>query len=134
MKTLTIGRDASNNIVLSDEKVSRNHAHLIITGEGQIIVRDLKSTNGTFVNGNKITEIYLKSSDILKCANVYVDWEKYFNPTMLKPSSNQDIPVQAIVKNILNTKRRQLIIGNYIAIAFLFFLPDRKSTRLNSSH
>jgi len=48
---MTLGRDLSNDIVVSDSEVSRNHARLIWQGDGYTI-QDLRSTNGTWVNGN----------------------------------------------------------------------------------
>ncbi len=50
---LTFGRDDNNDIVLDDERVSRNHAKLIRHGN-KIIIEDLNSTNGTLVNGQRI--------------------------------------------------------------------------------
>jgi pSer/pThr/pTyr-binding forkhead associated (FHA) protein len=51
---VTIGRDKSNNMVLKDEGISGFHAEIHID-EGNIFVMDLNSTNGTKVNGKKIT-------------------------------------------------------------------------------
>jgi hypothetical protein len=48
---ITLGRDLSNDIVVSDSEVSRNHARLAWQGDGYTI-QDLRSTNGTWVNGN----------------------------------------------------------------------------------
>lgn len=52
--TTKIGREAFNDIVLYDPEVSRNHA-LIRFHEGRFVIEDLGSTNGTFVNGRRIT-------------------------------------------------------------------------------
>jgi ABC-type multidrug transport system ATPase subunit len=46
----TIGRDASNHIQLDHPVVSKTHAEVRLTPSGQFILRDLNSTNGTFVN------------------------------------------------------------------------------------
>jgi len=81
MQTISIGRDASSNIVLNDKTVSRNHAQLMISGDGRVLIKDLGSTNGTFVNGNRITEFYLNQGDVVKCANVLLNWQLYVNST-----------------------------------------------------
>jgi predicted component of type VI protein secretion system len=52
--TTKIGREAFNDIVLYDPEVSRNHA-LIKFHEGRYVIEDLGSTNGTFINGRRIT-------------------------------------------------------------------------------
>ena len=50
---LTIGRDATNDIVINDAEVSRRHARLTFQG-GKYVLEDLGSTNGTFVNGQRL--------------------------------------------------------------------------------
>ena len=50
---LTIGRQTGNTIVLTDNNVSRNHARIAAEG-GRAILTDLNSTNGTFVNGERV--------------------------------------------------------------------------------
>ena len=53
--TYLIGRDGAD-IPLEDEKVSRKHAEIGLYGPGAYVVRDLASTNGTRLNGKKITD------------------------------------------------------------------------------
>lgn len=50
---LNIGRDSSNEIVINDAEVSRRHARLTFQG-GKYVLEDLGSTNGTFVNGQRL--------------------------------------------------------------------------------
>lgn len=50
---LTIGRDSSNEITINDAEVSRRHARLTFQG-GKFVLEDLGSTNGTFVNGQRL--------------------------------------------------------------------------------
>jgi Nif-specific regulatory protein len=59
---LTIGRDGSNLLPISDPSVSRQHCVVSREGE-QFKVRDLKSRNGTLINGNAVQEQYLKHGD-----------------------------------------------------------------------
>jgi len=51
--TLTIGRDPSRDVVLSDPDISRLHACLWVS-DGQVMVEDQSSTNGTFIDGHRI--------------------------------------------------------------------------------
>ncbi|RMG93925.1 MAG: diguanylate cyclase [Deltaproteobacteria bacterium] len=64
-RQLTIGRGTHNDICISQDSVSRNHAVLEVDGEG-VKIRDLGSTNGVYVNDIKVHEIYLKDGDIIK--------------------------------------------------------------------
>jgi len=50
---MTIGRDSSNEIVINDAEISRRHARLTFQG-GKYVLEDLGSTNGTFVNGQRL--------------------------------------------------------------------------------
>lgn len=50
---ITIGRDIANNIVVNDPEVSRRHARLRMQA-GNYILEDLGSTNGSFVNGQRL--------------------------------------------------------------------------------
>lgn len=51
---ITIGREAGNTIVINDAEVSRKHSQLALQG-GKYVLTDIGSTNGTFVNGQRIT-------------------------------------------------------------------------------
>jgi len=61
-KQLIIGRSSELDIVLVEDMVSRKHAKISITG-GKISIEDLGSTNGTFVNGEKVKTSRLKEGD-----------------------------------------------------------------------
>ncbi len=60
---LTIGRQADNDVVLqADMRVSRHHA-MIQERESEWVLRDLRSRNGTLLNGERITDSILRSGD-----------------------------------------------------------------------
>ena len=61
-KEIVIGRGGELDIVLVEDMVSRKHAKLT-TQQGKIVIQDLGSTNGTFVNGEKIKRARLKEGD-----------------------------------------------------------------------
>jgi DNA-binding SARP family transcriptional activator len=63
---LTIGRQAGNDIVLlADMRASRHHAE-IQERDGEWIIRDLRSRNGTILNGQRITESILRAGDEIR--------------------------------------------------------------------
>ena len=61
-KQLIIGRSSELDIVLVEDMVSRKHAKITLSG-GKITIEDLGSTNGTFVNGEKVKTSRLKEGD-----------------------------------------------------------------------
>jgi Nif-specific regulatory protein len=67
-RTVTIGRAATNQIVIKDERASRNHAEVFLT-QGRWTVRDLESRNGTFVGDRQVRGDYpLEEGDIVRIA------------------------------------------------------------------
>jgi diguanylate cyclase (GGDEF)-like protein len=60
-----IGRSSKADIQIDQESVSRNHAKIINTGK-TIMLRDLGSTNGTYVNDELIDEYVLRDGDFIK--------------------------------------------------------------------
>jgi len=67
-RVATIGRSASNSIMVNEDLVSRFHAE--ISGrDDQYVVRDLDSKNGTFVNGEQVAEHRLANGDIVTIGN-----------------------------------------------------------------
>ncbi len=59
---ITIGRSRSNTIYLAHGSASRNHARISLI-DGQYVLSDLKSRNGTYVNKKRIKNISLKHND-----------------------------------------------------------------------
>ncbi len=64
-EVINLGRDITNNIVINDREVSRHHLRLMRGAEGYTI-EDLGSTNGTFINGKRVTGATpLKNGDMI---------------------------------------------------------------------
>ena len=53
-QVITIGRDVKSDFVVNDAEVSRSHTRLTVQSDG-CLVEDLASTNGSFINGQRIT-------------------------------------------------------------------------------
>ena len=62
-KRITIGRSDEFDIQLEDSSCSREQAIIEFNDNNKPVLKDLDSTNGTFVNGSKITEINIKNGD-----------------------------------------------------------------------
>ena len=69
-RPVVIGRSPDVDVVINDSNVSRRHAEVWRTGEG-VAVRDLQSTNGTFVNGHRITAVSLSPRDDLTVGGLH---------------------------------------------------------------
>jgi len=61
---LLIGRSSGCQLVLGDDTVSRRHAELFIE-DGRWLLRDLDSSNGTWLNGRRIVEAEVRPGDVL---------------------------------------------------------------------
>jgi two-component system cell cycle response regulator len=62
---VTLGRDPQNSVVLESDSVSRRHAVIEITDKGRVL-RDLDSTNGTYLNDIQIKSAVLSQNDMVK--------------------------------------------------------------------
>ena len=65
----TIGRRSDNDIVLDDPSVSNQHARLNF--ENKYFLTDLRSSNGTFINGKKILHAKLADGDVINFAGIH---------------------------------------------------------------
>ena len=71
-----VGRGRSNDFVLEDASVSREHAELVAAGDGWL-VRDLGSTNGVSVNGAKVGERRLAFGDVISFGTADVRFDRW---------------------------------------------------------
>jgi len=70
----TIGRVEDNTFQIADPSVSSHHCEVHLRGS-EILIRDLNSTNGSFINGNKIEESALKPGQVLRLGQVELKLE-----------------------------------------------------------
>ena len=81
-----VGRGPHNPICIPDPSVSTNHAELIYEGD-RIVLRDLGSTNGTRVNGQKTTENELKNGDEIWFGTITLRFEMEAPKPPARPQS-----------------------------------------------
>ena len=68
--TSYIGRTRQNDVVVVSDNVSRRHAKIIVSNSGMVVVHDLDSHNGVFLNGKKVRSASVQVGDLLYVADV----------------------------------------------------------------
>ncbi len=94
---LFIGREVNNDIVINDSEVSRRHARLFFT-DGNYYIEDLNSTNGTSVNGQRISGAYqLRPGELIMLGESITMVYELFQPA---PSPVVPVPQQPPSQNV----------------------------------
>lgn len=94
-RTTTIGRAATNQIVIKDERCSRNHAELFFTG-GEWTLRDLDSRNGSLVNGDPIDGDHaLAIRDVVRIAKCQMAFVKELSDAVNNVFEADPVAVQS---------------------------------------
>ncbi len=82
---LTIGKAADNDLVLTDDTVSRHHCEIVRAPDG-LHVRDLDSTNGTKIDGTRIREAMVQPGSVLKVGEVEIQFRPSVQKVEVLPS------------------------------------------------
>lgn len=88
----TVGRTDSSDITIAHPKISKNHA-VIHFNNGQVLLTDKGSSNGTFVNGVKIKDKTINQGDKISFFNIIVDIQDMPEQNQLAPIANQQAAV-----------------------------------------
>ena len=90
---LIIGRDLSNGVAINDAEISRKHSRLSFQG-GKYVLEDLGSTNGTFVNGQRLAgPVVLKPGDVVSLGEQIV---LMYDAINMDPGATMASPRQAV--------------------------------------
>jgi pSer/pThr/pTyr-binding forkhead associated (FHA) protein len=100
---LAIGREADNDIQLPHEKVSKHHAALSWTKD-RWCIEDLKSTNGIFVNSEKVHVVELKHGDRVKIGPYELCFETKAPSDQWVPSYLMDLSPKIHERTLVQTK------------------------------
>src|SRR5438045_2803204 len=98
----TIGRVEDNTFQIAEPSVSSHHCEVILKGN-DVLIRDLNSTNGTFVNGEKITEAPLKPGQVLRLGQIELRLESGSGP--VAGSTPAPTPAKKPVDQTMATQR-----------------------------
>lgn len=72
-----VGRESNNHVVIEDINVSRLHAELRCNENGQWVITDLGSTNGTFVNNRRVKSSPLRDADQLTLGTTKLEFQQF---------------------------------------------------------
>jgi pSer/pThr/pTyr-binding forkhead associated (FHA) protein len=91
-KDVTVGRGDTSTFIVASRKLSRQHARLF-SGEGSWGIEDLNSTNGVYVNGHKVTTIWLKHKDEVRLGSLAFSFELDRPPAGIQQGGSRPAPV-----------------------------------------
>lgn len=97
---LRIGRKPGNDIILADDKTSGVHAEVAPEGD-RFVLRDLGSTNGTLLDGKKVTEVVLSPGDTFQIGKVRLR----FRDAAAAPAGDASLQVQRLDASRLQGRR-----------------------------
>lgn len=99
----TVGRVSDNNFEIPESSVSSHHAEIILRGN-EVLIRDLESTNGTFIGGERITESVLKPGQILRFGTIDLRLESGEVPTVAAAASASAAAAAAAKRSLDQTR------------------------------
>jgi pSer/pThr/pTyr-binding forkhead associated (FHA) protein len=89
----TVGRVEDNSFQIAEPSVSSHHCEVLLRGN-DVIIKDLSSTNGTYINGEKISESPIKPGQILRLGQVEMRLETDAAPATSKKPLDQTMVMQ----------------------------------------
>ena len=101
----TIGRVEDNTFPIVDSSVSGHHCEVVVRGP-DIVVRDLNSTNGTFIEEEKVTESVLKPGQVLRVGQIQLRLETGEGTAAKKQTQSTLVMQRGVSLNDLETGAR----------------------------
>jgi DNA-binding NtrC family response regulator len=120
-QALRIGKANDNDVVIDHPTVSRNH--LVVRRQGdQVVVTDLGSTNGTFIDGAQVREGFLRAGALLEVGDVQLRFQPQMHALEISPAPDdrlgdlvgKSVPMRQIfslIQRIAPTDSTLLLIG-----------------------
>jgi DNA-binding NtrC family response regulator len=87
---IRVGKAHDNDLVLADETVSRVHLEIVRDQKGYLL-RDLHSTNGTFLDGAEIREAYARPGSIITVGTVQLRFQSFEERIEIRPSEAEEL-------------------------------------------
>ncbi len=122
----TIGRVEDNTFQIAEPSVSSHHCEVLLRGS-DIVVRDLNSTNGTFINGEKVTESTLKPGQILRLGQIEMRLETEAQSAPKKPVDQTMVMQRGVKLDELDSGSRP---GGFDTAGKGFSKKDNKANKI----
>jgi DNA-binding NtrC family response regulator len=87
---IRVGKATENDLVIADETVSRVHFEIVRDGKGYL-VRDLNSTNGTFLDGAEIKEAYIRTGSVVGAGAIELKFTPFEERIEILPSEKEQL-------------------------------------------
>lgn len=130
MRLLKIGRDSSCDIVLQSQMVSALHAEMTILNNGDILLEDKNSRNGTFIMNRLIkpnAQVNVKRGDAIRFADVELSWDQV-------PLPEDNSNYKAIYGIGSNFRNEIQVSGNTVSRFHATLKIDRKGHAILQDH
>jgi pSer/pThr/pTyr-binding forkhead associated (FHA) protein len=122
----TIGRVEDNTFQVSEPSVSSHHCEVMLRGT-DVVVRDLNSTNGTYIGGEKVTEAVLKPGQTLRLGQIEMRLETGEAPApSKKPGESTMVMQRGVSLNELEQGTR----GGFDTVGKGFSKKDNKVNKI----
>lgn len=104
LKKTSLGRSSKSDYKITDAKISSTHCFLEVTKSGELLFRDLDSTNGSFLNNSRIHQsVIMKINDVIQIGNTLIKiFEKALTPAERVSIGSSNISDNSDEKSIPN--------------------------------
>ena len=106
-RPITIGRSPEADVVILDEKASRLHCGIRLW-DGEFYIKDLKSRNGTYVNGDRVDVAKLKLGDKIRVGSVVFSFD-------VEPARKGNAALQEVEEEIASGKGYSTILREIVS-------------------
>ncbi|HTE56078.1 MAG TPA: sigma 54-interacting transcriptional regulator [Kofleriaceae bacterium] len=87
---IRVGKATENDLVVTDDTVSRVHFEIVRDAKGYLL-RDLKSTNGTFLDGAEIKEAYIRAGSVIAAGAAELKFTPFEERIEILPSEKEEL-------------------------------------------
>src|SRR6266404_4810009 len=123
----TIGRVEDNTFQIAEPSVSSHHCELLLRGN-EVVVKDLNSTNGTFINGEKVSESVLKSGQVLRLGQIEMRLET--DAAAAAPTSKKVDQTMVMQRGVSLNELEQGRAGGFDTTSKGFSKKDNKANKI----